>query len=50
MKDTEVLADRNAVGSKSGLQMGKGSEVITALDAVSLYPSISKDLAMEVCK
>ena len=31
-------------------QLGPGSEVIIGLDVVGLYPSISKSLAMEVCK
>ena len=38
------------VGVGVGFQKGPGSEVIVALDAVGLYPSISKTLAMEVCK
>ena len=31
-------------------QEGRGSEEIIALDAVSLYPSITREVAMEMCK
>ena len=33
-----------------GFQGGIGSEVLVGLDAVSLYPSIEKKVAMEMCR
>ena len=38
------------VGKEGEFQNGVGSEVITGLDAVGLYPSIQKRLAMQICR
>ena len=37
-------------GIPDRVQSGPGSEVIVALDAVSLYPSIQKNVAVDLCR
>ena len=49
-EDSSSLVVEVEVGEKGGFQEGIGSEVITGLDAVGLYPSIKKSLAMRICR
>ena len=46
----EGLVGRGEAGKGGEFQKGVGSEVITGLDAVGLYPSIKKKLAMSICR
>ena len=46
----EGLVSQGEVGKEGEFQKGVGSEVITGLDAVGLYPSIKKGLAMRICR
>ena len=42
--------DVDGGGDDNAPQEGQGSEEIIALDAVSLYPSITREVAMEMCR
>ena len=44
------LKKTDGEGDGDAPQEGQGSEEIVALDAVALYPSISREVAMEMCK
>ena len=44
-KETEVVKE-----SRSSFQKELGSEVLIGLDAIALYPSIMKKVAVEACK
>merc|ERR1711891_124589 len=50
MWPSKVESETELRDEKHQFQCMEGSEVITAFDAVGLYPSISKKVAMKVCR
>ena len=50
MFEKEVEVNDVGPNPQSKFQMGPGEEVVVGLDAVGLYPSIKKEVAMEICR